>query len=111
MATIDHLMWVVPDLGAGVDGLRQRAGAARPSAARTVDGDRRLIGLGPGVYLEVLGPDPALAEPAGFGAAIAAGPRRLARLGRAHLRHRRRVRSAHRRRLADDSQRHDTHTP
>jgi len=113
MATIDHLMWVVPDLGAGVDDLERRAGAratlggSHPSMGTA----NAILGLGAGVYLEVLGPDPALEEPKGFGAAIAAEPAPRLELGRAHRRHRRGLRRADRRGLADDRQRDDTHAP
>ena len=74
MAAIDHLMWAVPDLAAGVDrlesltGVRATSGGAHPGMGTA----NALLGLGPGVYLEVIGPDPALGEPTGFGALLAA---------------------------------------
>ena len=74
MAAIDHLMWAVPDLAAGVDrlesltGVRAASGGAHPGMGTA----NVLLGLGPGVYLEVIGPDPALDEPTGFGALLAA---------------------------------------
>jgi hypothetical protein len=73
MAEIDHLMWAVPDLADGVDrlesltGVRAAAGGAHPGMGTA----NALLGLGPGVYLEVIGPDPALEEPTGFGAILA----------------------------------------
>jgi hypothetical protein len=73
MATLDHLMWVVPDLRKGIDELERRSGArAIPGGAHPSMGTANaILGMGPGVYLEVLGPDPALIEPNGFGAALA----------------------------------------
>jgi hypothetical protein len=73
MAAIDHLMWAVPNLAAGVDrlesltGVRAAAGGTHPGMGTA----NALLGLGPGVYLEVIGPDPALDEPTGFGAILA----------------------------------------
>jgi Glyoxalase-like domain len=73
MAAIDHLMWAVPDLAAGVDRLESLTGVrAAPGGAHPGMGTANaLLGLGPGVYLEVIGPDPALDEPTGFGAILA----------------------------------------
>jgi hypothetical protein len=73
VAAIDHLMWAVPNLAAGVDqlesltGVRAAAGGTHPGMGTA----NALLGLGPGVYLEVIGPDPALDEPTGFGAILA----------------------------------------
>jgi Glyoxalase-like domain len=73
MATIDHLMWAVPNLAAGVDRLESLTGVrAAPGGTHPGMGTANaLLGLGPGVYLEVIGPDPALDEPSGFGAILA----------------------------------------
>ena len=76
MAPIDHLMWVVPHLGAGIDELERRTGerATLGGAHAGLGTANALLGLGPGTYLEVLGPDPALAEPTALGATLAAEP-------------------------------------
>ncbi len=76
MAPIDHLMWVVPDLGAGIDELERRTGerATLGGAHAGLGTANALLGLGTGMYLEVLGPDPALAEPTALGATLAREP-------------------------------------
>ena len=77
MTSIDHLMWVVPDLGAGIAELERRTGcrAILGGSHPSMGTANAILGLGPGIYLEVLGPDPALPEPIGFGAALATEPR------------------------------------
>jgi hypothetical protein len=76
MAPIDHLMWVVPDLDTGIDELDRRTGerATLGGAHAGLGTANALLGLGPGMYLEVLGPDPALPEATALGATLAALP-------------------------------------
>ena len=111
MAPIDHLMWVVPDLRAGIDDLHARTGvrAALGGSHPSMGTANAILGLGTGVYLEVLGPDPDLAEPTGFGATLVRACAAARQLGCAHDRHRCGVREPHRRRVACDRDADDPH--
>jgi hypothetical protein len=62
---IDHLVYSVPDLGAAVAELEQRLGvAATPGGRHAGQGTcNAVLGLGPTMYLEILGPDPEQPKP------------------------------------------------
>ena len=56
---LDHLVYATPDVDATIEGLELRLGVrATPGGSHPGFGTRNaIIGLGPGSYLEILGPD------------------------------------------------------
>lgn len=63
---LDHLVYAVPDLAAGVAAMASRLGVApSPGGPHVGLGTRNfLVSLGPACYLEIIGPDPDQPEPA-----------------------------------------------
>jgi len=65
LEAVDHLIWVTPDLDTGIAALESRLGVrARPGGRHPGRGTyNALFGLGAGVYLEILAPDPTQPAP------------------------------------------------
>jgi hypothetical protein len=62
---VDHLIYAVPDLEAGIDEVQELLGVRAAVGGRHADYGTRnaLLSLGPATYLEIMAPDPELTSP------------------------------------------------
>lgn len=66
LEVVDHLIYAVPDLAAGIDELERRLGVRAAIGGRhpTWGTHNALLSLGPGCYLEIMAADPEAVPPA-----------------------------------------------
>ena len=88
LSQVDHLLYATPDLDRGVAEIERLLGVhASPGGQHLGFGTRNaLLSIGPLIYLEIIGPDPAQPKPAGprrFGVDDLKAPQLIGWVGRA----------------------------